>query len=330
MSDIAFDKLEQAAEWFATLSAESVTADEKRQWNAWLDADEMHRKAWDRVKTVSQEFSFLSTESEQSRTLRALDVASKGRINRRRSLKMLVLMCSTGVIAWNGGRTDVAKQIWWKGVAEYSTKKGEICQIVLADGTKIWLNTLSAVESVFDDAWRRLNLRGGEVLVQTAKDINRPFLVDTSHGRLRAIGTRFSVRQMDAISMLSVFEGAVEIAPLQTEDRVIVKAGYEATFDDSRIDAIKPVNPTRQSWATGVLLADHMRLEDFVGELAQYQNGHLGCSPDVADLRISGAFPLREMDKTFAMLSAALPVQVKFILPWWGNVQAINRNEQKK
>lgn len=53
------------------------------------------------------------------------------------------------------------------------------------------LNSRSALDIEFDDNERRLHLRSGEILIQTAKGDTRPFIVETEQGRLRALGTRF-------------------------------------------------------------------------------------------------------------------------------------------
>ncbi|WP_261014827.1 FecR family protein, partial [Streptococcus mitis] len=82
---------------------------------------------------------------------------------------------------------------------------------LLADGTHIWLNALSAMDVRFDAQQRLLHLRFGEVLIDTAKDLQRPFLVDTAHGHLRALGTRFSVLHGEDNTTLNVFDGRVEV-----------------------------------------------------------------------------------------------------------------------
>jgi ferric-dicitrate binding protein FerR (iron transport regulator) len=45
-----------------------------------------------------------------------------------------------------------------------------------------------------------------------------------------------------------------------------------------------------------MLVLDNVRLGDMVSELNRYRRGHLGVDPDVADLRITGSFPLNNID----------------------------------
>jgi transmembrane sensor len=57
-----------------------------------------------------------------------------------------------------------------------------------------------------------------------------------------------------------------------------------------------------------MLMADNLRLADFVIELARYRSGIVRCHPAIADLRISGAFPIRETQRTLNMLVQTYPV----------------------
>ena len=60
-----------------------------------------------------------------------------------------------------------------------------------------------------------------------------------------------------------------------------------------------------------------MRLDAFAAELARYRAGIVRCDPDVADLRISGAFQLNNTDSVLQALPALLPVQVTYRTSYW-------------
>ena len=59
-----------------------------------------------------------------------------------------------------------------------------------------------------------------------------------------------------------------------------------------------------------MLLADGMPLGVLAAELARYRKGVLRCDPAVANLRVSGTFPLADTDRSLAMLAATYPVVV--------------------
>ena len=49
-------------------------------------------------------------------------------------------------------------------------------------------------------------------------------------------------------------------------------------------------------------------LADFIAELARYRKGFVRCDPAIADLRISGAFPISDTQRTLNMLVQTYPV----------------------
>ena len=70
-----------------------------------------------------------------------------------------------------------------------------------------------------------------------------------------------------------------------------------------------------------MLVADDMRLGDFLAELSRYRSGHLGWDPAVAELRLVGAFPLGDTDRILASLEESLPLRVRRTLSWWVSVE---------
>ncbi|MNR50863.1 fec operon regulator FecR [compost metagenome] len=71
-----------------------------------------------------------------------------------------------------------------------------------------------------------------------------------------------------------------------------------------------------------MLVVDNARLEDLVRELDRYRPGHLGVAPEVADLRITGSFPLHNTDLALTALLPTLPVQLEQHTAWWVTVVA--------
>lgn len=318
---IPFATLEQAAEWYAVLRSGQVGDDELRRWQAWLDARESNRQAWARVEAISQGMACASAAPDAASS--ALHAASQLR-QRRKIVKTLSLAALTGGLGW-----QLARHEEWRATiaglgASHRTGIGEQRRLVLADGTQLWLNTGTAVDVRFDDRQRQLVLHHGEILIEThadARQAPRPFVVLSRQGRLRALGTRFTVRQFDGFTRLGVSEGRVEVAPLDAPVPRIVAAAQAVRFSRREIAPVAALSPAHQAWVHGMLIAQDLPLAQFLEELARYRHGHLGCDPAVAGLRVVGGFPLRDTDQALAMLQAALPVSVDFVLPWWVTVK---------
>jgi transmembrane sensor len=236
-------------------------------------------------------------------------------------LKALGALLVGGTAAYSVRQTTA----WQRYAADYQTGIGEMREIVLADSSHATLNTASAMDVHFDTRKRRVELRTGEVLIATAHDPAtpaRPFLVTTTHGTVRALGTRFIVRQTaEALSHVSVFEGAVTIQPLsQSAPAIRIEAGQQASFSGTATQAVAPVEESASAWANGSLLVERMRLDDFLRELSRYRPGILRCDPAAAHHVLTGVYPLADTDRILASLEKALPVKIVYRSRYWVTV----------
>lgn len=298
---IAPDVLEQAAAWFVQLDSESVSAEDRQRWRAWRTASAEHERAWQRAELLGRKFAAIPPR------LGIATLQTSKPLGRRRVLQQLAVVLVVGLLSWTGYQLP-------ERAADYRTAIGEIKTITLADGTRLTLNTASAVDIEFSDQQRRVQLRSGEVLIETAPDpapAHRPFSVATSQGTVTALGTRFTVRENTAKSHVAVLEGRVDIQPAQSAGTgQWLNAGQAADFTATHVTVPQPVNTGAASWAQGFLQADNLPLCDFVAELARYRTGSLTCDPAIARLHISGAFPLADTDRALASLADTLPVTI--------------------
>lgn len=306
--------LQEAADWFATLADPPICAQQRQAWRQWLAARPEHAAAWQQVEAISSQFARLPGDLDRQAAGQALRGAG---CSRRQVLGLLATLGGAGMLALAGGSRR--GRAW---LASERTGTGEIRDTRLADGTHLWLSSRTAVEIDYSQHLRRLQLLQGEVLVDTAND-PRPLVVDALHGRLQALGTRFSVREGQGFTQLSVFAGAVRIEPANSTAAQVVPAGRQVRIGDAGIGASEPVALAREAWSRGVLLADNRRLADFIDELAEHVPGYLGCDPRVAELRLVGAYPLNDPERILAALERSLPVRVNRRLPWWLTVEPL-------
>lgn len=303
--------LEQAAQWYVRLQDQGGALEQLR-WQAWVAQNPEHLEAWQHVQRVSQRFAPLQEQAHgASRALRS---------SRRQTLKTLLVLCAGSTLAWGAWRNTALPRRVGGWSADYATTSGETRDTLLADGSHVWLNALSALDVRFDVAQRLLHLRFGEVLIDTAKDANRPFLVETEHGRMQALGTRFSVLQGNDHTQLNVFEGRVQVTTQDQHVRIL-EAGQQVSFTRDGFTPTASASPAREAWSRGVLLADNLPLGQLIAELNRYRPGHLGCDPAVAHLPVMGSFPLMDSDHALHLLQAALPVRVDRLMPWWATVR---------
>ncbi|CAD5105828.1 FecR domain-containing protein [Zestomonas carbonaria] len=302
--------LEAAATWYVQLNAAPPSDAERQAWRAWLELHPAHAQAWARVEKLQRQLGSVPRDV-------ALPTLAGVRARRRAVLKTLAVLLAAGGLGL-GAREPLRG---W--MADYRTARGERRRLTLVDGSRLDLNTASAVDVVFDAGLRQILLRHGEILVETAADpAGRPFVVHLPEGSVRALGTRFSVRSEDGRARVAVFEHAVEIRPAHWAGAPLrLEAGAWAAFDAQGAGRPVPLAVGEGAWRQGMLSVVDWRLGDLVAELARYRPGHIRCADSVADLRLSGAFSLDDTDLALENLAASLPVRVRYLTRYWVSVE---------
>lgn len=320
--------MEEAADWFVRLRS-SASVQESRAWQSWLDASADHRHAWSYVEAVSRRFLPIQTAAEAPPAAAALHTVRAGRERRASRRQVLsgvaagvATLAGTGTLGWLAWRHTPLPGLALAWSAEHRTATGEVRQLALPDGSQLWLGSATALDTDYRPTLRRLRLHAGEALIQTAHDATRPFVLDTAQGRLRALGTRFSVRMDGDTTLAAVQQGAIEIRTARSGHTHVLQAGRQTRFSTEAIVPDAVADPARESWTRGVLLASDLPLGELVAELARYQRGHIGVSPEVAGLRVLGGYPLHDTGRALAMLEAVLPIRVSRPLPWWTRIEA--------
>lgn len=311
--------IREAAGWYSQLCSGEATAEEKLAWQQWLAQGREQQWAWSRVEHLQQQMSV----APGLVTRNALDSSAEEMHARRRSLlKGFGIVAVAVPLAWQGWRA----QPWQAALADYSTATGERREWILADGTRLTLNTDSAVNVVFDQHVRMLHLVKGEIYIETghgAGTKDRPLIVKTAQANLRALGTQFAVRQHAESTWLGVTQHAVEVTPAHEESVYIVLSGQQVTIEDHASGVLLPLPDSVASWRRGMLVVTDWRLADLVAELGRYRRGVLRCDPQLAEQRISGAFPLDDTNVALEAIQIALPqVRINYFTRYWVSLRS--------
>ena len=307
--------LDAAIAWQLSLDSGDGSAIEREEFAKWHAAAEEHARAWRQLDMLDQRFSVASGPA------RSALLQSRESIRRRvrklgSGLTSVVLVCGLALFA---GERYLPLDYW---LADQRTATGEQRTLRLADGTVINLNTHSALDVRFDEKQRRIILQEGEILIETGHNDARPFIVETREGSMRALGTRFLVKREEEGTRLSVLKSAVAAQPQSSPDEQILREGQQVLMRPDGLGPLLALNSGADAWTRGMLVVDNARLGDLINELGRYRRGHLGVAPQVADLRITGSFPLHDTDLALTALLPTLPVQIEQHTPWWVTVVA--------
>lgn len=307
----------EAAQWLMRMHPAAEASEAERQACLhWRASHAQHELAWQHAQRINSQFGILPA---------ALGKATLGRPPtraRRDAVKRLALLLALApAVALTARQLPISA---WR--AQYRTAVNERRSILLADGSRIAINSGSAFDAIYDDTRRQILLHEGEILIETATDTqaaHRPFLVETPDGVIRAIGTRFRVQRVASWSDVAVFDGAVEVvARLDTTQRRIIAANQQVRLVATHVAPTDALAEHSADWVHGILHADNQRLADFVAELSRHRRGWIRCDPAAADLRISGSFRLDDTDSILHAIARTLPVQILFQTRYWVTIKA--------
>ncbi|MBD8195061.1 FecR domain-containing protein [Pseudomonas fluorescens] len=304
--------VDQAIQWMITLRFNPADDASTAAFDRWLHTSAEHQQVWQRVATMNDDFSQLPVQVGRH-ALRG----ARQRISRRDGLKLLGLVAGTAGLTWLGRDYTPLPAM----LADYRTVTGKRRWVALNDGSHIQLNSASAFDTAFDQERRLVHLRQGEILVDTGGD-SRPFWVQTRDGYLRALGTRFLVREDPQGTLLAVQQGTVALfaGRHDASARQLIQPGEQVLFDrhGTRPPRANGLDPW--AWSDGVISARNMRLDDFLAELGRYRNGLLRCSEAVAGMRVSGTYQLDDTDQVLSLVAHSLKVDVTYRSRYWVTV----------
>lgn len=316
-SDIPPAVAEQAVSWLIEMQSGTLGAARQQAWQHWLNSNTEHQRAWAHIQRVNQRLSGLSSPLAHA-ALNAPKTAG-----RRQALKLLLLLGAGSVAGW-GFREQLGLPPL---LADYHNGIGERRKVALGDGSQVHLNTASAIDVRLDAQQRLIRLLQGEIMLTVADD-PRPLTLASAEGRIHAsAASRFDVRQREGRTQVSVFSGTVQLVPAEpsqigSDQALQLQAAQQVIFNRNVWEPVRPIDAGSGAWTDGMLVAAHMRLQDFLGELGRYRRGRLECDAKVADLLISGSYPLTDSERILDLLEVALPVRVKRFTRYWVSIEA--------
>jgi transmembrane sensor len=316
----------EAVAWYAHVCSGDATEQDLLSLKHWCDGHVDNQQAWERFEAMRQSFSQIPARIATP----TLQLASR---SRRRMMQNVTFIVSASAITYVGYQLSLGSStspvVW---LADFRTRVGEQRFVTLADGSEMTLNTDTAVDVAYDGVARLIHLRAGELSIKTATHLRapgsledkRPLLVATQHGRIHALGTQFNVRHFGDRTEVTVLDSAVEITPAKAGGKhIVITAGQRMAFSETELFTMAAAD-NQGTWTSGSLVVNDWALEEVIAELARYRRGRLSCTPDVAGIRVSGAFPLQDTDRALTVLARSFPLKITSLTRFWVTVSAVS------
>jgi transmembrane sensor len=200
---------------------------------------------------------------------------------------------------------------WWFMLGrteQFQTKVGEQHSVLLADGSRVTLNTASKIEVRLRAGHRNVRLLQGEALFEVAHDAQRLFDVYAGDVVVRAVGTQFDIDRRATRTAVTVVDGRVAMIAagsrtgalpmLSARDRVIVDSAGPGALEHN-------VNLAETTaWTQHQLVFHHRPLGEIAEEFNRYNVGQIQFrSPSLRQQEVTGTFRSDDVASFIAVLA---------------------------
>lgn len=295
---------EEALDWFIRLRAEDQDPATQRAFRAWCESHPGRAAAFARVSAMWGEPEFArATEN----VARATKLSVKPRSVRRKGAALIV---AAAVLIY--GASSIPDLLLWVR-ADYMTATGERRSITLPDGSRMVLNTATAVSLDYTQDRRAVTVLDGEAYFDVARDLERPFVVDGNFSRVMVTGTAFDVRLDPDQDDIALARGAVDVARLeQPMDRTGLRPGEAVNVGAFSIAPIRAVDPaTAFAWVDGRITFTERPFREVLDQLRRYYRGRVVLwNSQLGDTNVSGSYRLDDASLAIRSLAEAAGASV--------------------
>lgn len=191
--------------------------------------------------------------------------------------------------------------------------RGGEYQLILPDGTKVWLNAESSLRypTHFHDK-REVTLTG-EAYFEVVKDNKHPFIVHSANNSIEVLGTKFNVSAYPDNNMQTTLaEGKVKVSNLNTS--VILLPNQQATIQESGNINIKEVDARLfTSWAQGIYEFRQTDLQSITAQLSRWYDVDISFKNENLKQKLFAGVIFRNNELSFAIEVIEDVSNVKFI-----------------
>ncbi|MDR1224967.1 MAG: FecR domain-containing protein [Tannerella sp.] len=246
----------------------NCTGEETREVRAWVESSPENKKEFFREGKMYDAIDLLADDRQLS--VPAAPAA-------RKSLwPDLLKIASTAAIVllmvglWNylGGEAGN------NAMNTVNVPAGKNVNIVLPDGSSVWLNARTKMEypSSFEKGKREIRL-DGEAYFEVSYDKKRPFIVRTKDYDVEVLGTKFNLQAYSFLdrTVTSLMEGSVKLSLSTEKSNTLSLKPHQLAYFENGGYVIKPIedyNPYR--WKEGLICFDNISFPEIMKEFERY------------------------------------------------------------
>ncbi|OQP64030.1 hypothetical protein A3860_21675 [Niastella vici] len=180
-----------------------------------------------------------------------------------------------------------------------STPRGGQYQLVLPDGSKVWLNATSSLKFpvAFTGNTRTVELTG-EGYFEVAKNATKPFFVKVNDVEIKVLGTHFNImayNEEEAIKT-TLLEGSVNVTTQSTKQSAILKPGEQVSVSQSsQLSQPIPVQTEEVvSWTNGKFYFNNADIKVIMRQIARWYDVEVEYRNISAETQLGGVVSRKE------------------------------------
>ncbi|WP_256002034.1 FecR family protein [Pedobacter deserti] len=250
---------------------------------------------------------------------RATLTLSNGKTIALNSSKTGVLVDATTITYADGSELDGLAAREADAATMVSTPRGGTYQVILPDGSKVWLNASSSLKfpASFANTQQREIYLQGEGYFEVAKDKSRPFVVHAAGQVVRVLGTHFNLNAYgdEPVVKTTLLEGSVVIVPDKTIDdteSALLKPGQQAVFKAGQLKISDADTEQAVAWKNGFFIFKNQTLPEIMKEVARWYDIEVRYEGYKSNLTFSGTLPRNtDISAIFRMLNATENIRLE-------------------
>ena len=194
-----------------------------------------------------------------------------------------------------------------------TTPRGRQYQLLLSDGTKVWLNSESSIRypAAFSGAIRDVTITG-EAYFEVAKNPEIPFVVKVDNMEVKVMGTHFNINAYPDEESIktTLLEGSVKV--FDAGNTTVLAPGQQSKVAKTgSIQLIRNADlEAAVAWKNGVFLFDKADIQSVMRQISRWYDLEIAYEGEIPKDRFGGKLPMDA--KVSQVLGALEQMQVHF------------------
>lgn len=298
------DQVKQAIDWEVLLSSGDATEAELRHFHAWLAEKESNAAAW-----ASLQRKLNPLKALDGKAAGAASAALRSPGPKRRAL--LKTGTALGLIALTGIGTRHLVHRYGLD-ADYRTASN-MQQVALSQSVQMTVGAGTRVYTVSRVDGRSVRMERGQIALEQTRNTAAPssLTIATPQGTITTRGHAISVDLFDTHGVMST-KGAGALIRVPGRGEQQVADGSTWRFGENGFRRLPESAEDIFAWTDGIIVVEDRPVSDVIDDLRRHRAGVVYFPPEALQRRVSGVFPLNDIDGSLRQVADTLHLNLSF------------------